>query len=573
MRKTWLIPVLVCLGLMSGCSGSGDQPQNQVLPSADAAADASSQPDAAADAAAEADSVAPMDGPTPDAIPDQEQPDQSSEPDGSEPPADAPVEAGTGHTQVTPGAPDRLLITGTILTPDEFYSGQVLVEGQKLTCVAQGTGCENSPGASGATRITTDGIVVPGLIDAHNHILFDIFDDSDWMPEHLYQNHDQWPNELRYKAMMETKHCLEGASQPAWCPAEWKGTDAAGNYRHFKCEMDKWGELKGLVAGTTAIVGLPGTSSGCFSSLARSLDTAQNDLFQDKIQTSALFPPSTSSADGVCANFTSDDTDAYLVHCGEGLDAKSLGEFATLGTVTTVDQCLYAPPTAITHGTAFTATEFAVMAQAGMKLTWSPRSNVSLYGQTTDIPSAIAAGVVVSLAPDWSMGGSVNLLDELKFADGWDNQHWNDILSPKDLVLMVTTNAAKAAALDDRLGALKLGYYADLSIIYGDVTDPYSAVIQAKPQTVALVMVGGKILYGDPEIQTAAPATPGCEALDVCGQPKFICVAEDDATVPYKLNQTFAQIKEALEAALTTSDQLTPDGYSFAPLSPLVNCQ
>ena len=28
--------------------------------------------------------------------------------------------------------------------------------------------------------------------------------------------------------------------------------------------------------------------------------------------------------------------------------------------------------TAITHGTAFTATEFATMAQKGMKLTWSP---------------------------------------------------------------------------------------------------------------------------------------------------------------------------------------------------------
>ena len=39
------------------------------------------------------------------------------------------------------------------------------------------------------------------------------------------------------------------------------------------------------------------------------------------------------------------------------------------------------------------------MAAYGMKLTWSPKSNVALYGATTDIPAALAAGVLVSLAP------------------------------------------------------------------------------------------------------------------------------------------------------------------------------
>src|SRR5205823_398295 len=120
---------------------------------------------------------------------------------------------------------------------------------------------------------------------------------------------------------------------------------------------------------------------------------------------------------------------AYLIHCGEGTDAKALAEYATLGSVTTTPGCLLAPPTAITHGTAFGAGEFASMAQHGMKLTWSPASNVSLYGQTADIPTALTAGVTVALAPDWSMGGSPNLLDEMRFADTWDNTHWSNRLS------------------------------------------------------------------------------------------------------------------------------------------------
>ncbi len=224
--------------------------------------------------------------------------------------------------------------------------------------------CSAASGAAGATIIDTKGIISPGLIDTHNHILFDIFDGDDWLPMQVYQDHDQWPSEARYMAMLDVKQCLVDDSQgkPAWCAQTPYGT-AAGSLR---CEIDKYGELKGLIAGTTSIVGLPGTSAACFGSLARSIDVAQNELASDEVQTSALFPPSDPST--VCANFTAGKTAAYLVHAGEGTDAKALGEFAQLGTLTTPPDCLYAPQTAITHATAFTATEFATMGAAGMKL-------------------------------------------------------------------------------------------------------------------------------------------------------------------------------------------------------------
>ena len=204
----------------------------------------------------------------------------------------------------------------------------------------------------GATVIDTHGVIAPGIIDTHNHILFDIFDDDDWTPSKLYTNHDDWTSEARYAAMLDVKQCLVNDSQgkPTWCANTPYGT-AAGSLR---CEFDKFGELKGLIAGTTSIVGLPGTSSACFGSLARSIDVAQNGLGIDAIQTSAIFPPSKTSADGVCANFASGTTKAYLIHCGEGTDAKALAEFATLARVTTTPGCLLAPQTTITHGTAFT---------------------------------------------------------------------------------------------------------------------------------------------------------------------------------------------------------------------------
>jgi hypothetical protein len=363
------------------------------------------------------------------------------------------------------------------------------------------------------------------------------------------------------------KQCLADDSQgkPTWCPTTYTG---AGSLR---CEMDKYGELKGVVAGTTSIVGLPGTSSGCFASLARSIDTPQNGLGADSIYTATAVPTSASTADGICADFASGKAHAYLVHCGEGTDATALGEFSKLNTITTTDGCLLAPQTTITHGTAFTATEFATMAQAGMKLTWSPASNVALYGATTNIPAALSAGVLLTIAPDWSMGGSQNILDEMRFADAWDDAHFSNVLAAKDLVAAVTKNAATVLGLDASIGQIKEGYVADLAVFTSTGATPWDAIVAARPKDVALTMVGGVAIYGDPALQAAAPAAPACETLDVCGTSKFVCVAQ--ASSANKLDQTYAQIKAALEAALTDADGLTPtDGFAFAPLAPLVTC-
>ena len=212
------------------------------------------------------------------------------------------------------------------------------------------------------------------------------------------------------------------------------------------------------------------------------------------------------------------------------------------------------------------------MGTSGMKLTWSPASNVALYGQTTQVPLAHDAKVLVALAPDWSMGGSQNMLDELRFADGWDNKNWGDVLKPDALFTMATANGAKVVALDDKIGHLKEGYVADIVVYTGNSAAPYDAILAATPKEVRLVMIGGVPLYGDKDLQALAPAKPGCEAIDICGSPKFLCVATTDTS--NKLDQTYTTIKAALEQAMTDADtQTAGDGFTFAPLAPLVKCK
>ena len=492
------------------------------------------------------------------------------------PPIDIPdggdAEGGPDGSTVTGDPTKGILIEGTIIGEAGPFEGQVLtLPNGTIACAEPGKACEADPQAAGVAHVRVDGIVLPGLIDTHNHILFDIFDDSDWLPTKKYQNHDEWTkeaNEPRYTVMVDVKQCLEDASQgkPTWCPATYNG---AGS---LKCEMEKWGELKALVAGTTSVVGLAGTAAPCYASLARSVDTQFNGLDADKVQTAAI-TPSKATADGVCANYASGKTAAYLIHIGEGLDQAARDELTKIGTLTTTANCLYAPQTAVTHGTSFGAPEFAIMKSKSMKLTWSPASNIALYGATTNVPMALDNGILVALAPDWSMGGSQNMLDEIRFAKKFSDTNWGGRLKSQDIVNMATKNAATVLGLSDKIGTIKKGFLADLFVVRGTRGTPYDAVTAASAKDVILTMVGGKVLYGDVDLRAIAHAGAACEDFDTCGSPKFLCVTEPGKTTD-KLNQTYAQIHGILEAAMKDIDTVRPAGIgsNFSPVAPVVAC-
>jgi hypothetical protein len=456
---------------------------------------------------------------------------------------------------VTPGVGSALLLRGTVVTPATAFTGEVLVVGDTITCAA--ASCAGQAGASTAWIVETNGLIFPGLIDTQNFTLFDAFDQSDWAPPAVYGSHNDWPSDPRYGALVDAKQYLNGEGAPSV---------------DLGCELDKYGELKGLIAGTTSIVGNAGGSERtCYGSIARTIDRTSNDLGADKIQTATLFP-STGSADQVCANFVGDSTDAYLVQIAEGTNTSARNEFTALGTVSTVDGCLYAPQTAIVHGTALADAELTTMAAAGMSLVWTPRSDVALYGATANVPLARAKGINVSLGTNGSITGSQNLLDELRYADEVDNATFGNVLAPQDLIQMATTGAAHALGLDVVLGSIAAGKKADLTVIAGACAAPSSALLGARPDDVRLVLVGGVPLYGDASLQAVAPAVPGCEALDVCGAPKFVCVAESGGTPTNKFDQTLAQIVASLAAGFDAYDALNLTQWQFAPIAPLVDC-
>ncbi len=455
---------------------------------------------------------------------------------------------------VAHGAGSALLLRGTIVTPTVAFVGEVLVQGDTIACVA--ASCAGQPGADTASIVETKGLIYPGLIDTFNSTLFDVFDESDWAPTLVYTNPSGWFSDPRYGALVDAKQYLNGE---------------AGSPVDYGCEMEKYGELKALIAGATSTVSVTGTGRACYGSLARTIDQSANDLGADYIQVNSIFP-NTAAADQVCAKFADNSTHAYLIDIAEGTNATALNTFTQLATVTTVDGCLYAPQTAIVHGTALGDTEFATMAEQGMSLVWLPHSDVTLYDQSANVPLALAKGINVSLGTNWSITGSHNLLDELRFADQIDNTRWGDMLSAYDLVQMVTTNAAKTLHLQDVLGSIDVGKKADLTVVAGTCSDPWSTLLHARTRDIRLVLVGGVALHGDPALQAAAPSVPGCETLDVCGVPKFTCVAESGGTVSNKFGQTYAEIHATLANGFAAYDAMNLTQWTFAPVTPLAGC-
>lgn len=465
---------------------------------------------------------------------------------------------GPGPVVESAGAVTRILLRGTVLAPSGPIAGELLIENNLITCVA--ASCSGEPGASGATVVQTNGIISPGLIDGHNHILFDIFNEDDWSPPQIYTNHNQWPNNAAYGEMVDAKQYLNGEM---------------GSPVYYGCEMLKYGEMKAIAAGTTSVQGSPGTGRACFASVARSIDVGQNDLPDDQMQTATIFP-SNSSADGVCANFADGDTNAYVIHIGEGVDMTARNEFDTLNTISTVDGCLYDAKTTIVHGTALDQSRLQIMANNGMDLVWSPKSNVFLYGggtdltKTTDIPAALGLGINVAVAPDWSLGGSPNMLDELRFADQVDNTAFGDILDAQILWEMATVNAANALGVSAYVGTLEVGKRADIAVFCPSDADPYQSILQSSPREVTAVFVDGRMLYGDDSLGAVAPMSSECEALDVCGRAKTVCIAETNGNPADKLDQTLAEIRATLEQAMVDYDAAL--GTSFAPIAPLFVC-
>lgn len=440
---------------------------------------------------------------------------------------------------VTAGASDRIVLRGRVIaSTGVIASGEVLIAVTgtgtsavgRITCVA--SSCAGRPGYVGATIINTAGVISPGLVDTHNHPQYNWM--PPWPPPRLFQNSDQWQGVAEYRAFTQPLRDNEGM---------------------YTCEMVKWGELRSLYAGTTTLQGAPNRI--CVTrTLVRNIEYGSDfeGIDRHRPNTLGIGTVNASTAMGLRADMDSGALTAYILHLAEGINESSRREFDLM-----LQRDLLTPAMVVIHGTALGAPEFDLMGRAGTKLVWSPRSNVILYGRTTDVGAALDAGILVALAPDWSPSGGPNLLSEMRYARYVSRNALNGRLTDRMIFDMATRNAALAV---DRpqVGEIAEGRYADIMVVPDRGCDAYSTIVDAPAADVRLVLLNGRPLYGDATVMTALPAAlrDRCEAVTTCGLSKTACVAINDST--NLLNQTAAEIEQRLRSFSTP--------YPLVPLCP-----
>lgn len=402
--------------------------------------------------------------------------------------------------------PGLYMVSGRIITPTESIDGQIVIRGDTIECVA--AECPEQPRA---TRIrVTDAFVVPGLIDAHNHVAYNVF--PKWQPPQLYQNRYQWQRSASYKAFKEPYNALKNS---------------------VYCEMVKYGELKALISGITTIQGTS-PNRNCFRVLVRNAENqSELGLGANHIRTSIL------GIDSFRDTVDWSETHAFVVHLAEGIDASSRAEFQTLK----AKQLLNANTTVI-HGTAFTSQEFSEMAAAGAKLVWSPQSNLVLYGETTNIRAAVDAGVLIALGVDWNPTGSDNIFEELRVAETASREEFDNAIPRERWLELITHNAAVVLGLEDKIGRLAPGLKADLVVLQRRDEEFAGSLLNTRTQDVQLVMVGGQAMYGNRAAMLKLRSSD-CEDLTIYGSRKRICVRNSSAAVE-KSTQSLAELRRIL---------------------------
>ncbi len=404
---------------------------------------------------------------------------------------------GRASAQDTP-----LALTGTLVTPNGIVqNGVVLIQAGRI--VAAGAQVSLPPGTR---TIDTHDVIAPGLIDLHNHLTWNVF--PRWKPIQEFGNRYDWQQKPIYKLLMDAPH---GALVD----------------EGLECQMERYAEVKAITEGETSVVG--GMYTSCDQGLARNLD-------YDPELSSGLgtilynvFPLSITESELAAANavLSANPRGSLLIHLAEGApkNAAASEEFYTLQ-----GRGLLKPGVSLIHATALAPQNFAAMAKAGVGLIWSPRSNIELYGDTTNVAAAKAANVVMALAPDWSPTGSVGLLGELNYASVWNQTQPASIFSDRELVSMATANPAMLAGLQDKIGSLAPNHVADLLVIHdtgkGKGKNAYWTLTHATPEDVDLVMVGGLATYGDPQLMRQLSKGQD-ETLHICGAEKTISFASE----------------------------------------------
>lgn len=441
-----------------------------------------------------------------------------------------------------------LALRGTIVTPEKVIDDGLLVityeeRNGKPVGIIKSVGAYSAGAvpSGDATVVDLTGYnIYPGFIDMHNHVHYNVSDL--WKPTYdIYPNRDVWPKDPRYSDWKKVRFYF--------------GRD----YKNLTVETTKWGEIRGLLCGSTMMQGYDGDAGG-YNLLCRNVENKGNNFGVDRINQSVMSVSmwykggrAEGAREKLLESFSNGRARRYIMHFCEGIDDRIRDEFVQLKNLNLLREEMVG-----IHSTGVRGSDWDAIAAAGQKVVWSPLSNLILYNQTTDIKRALSSGVPIehiSFGPDWAPSGTPGMLYEAKVVAEYNEREMGGLLTPQQMVQMMTSSPAIISSYDEFVGTLEQGKIADITVVKQGEGDAYESLLKAKIEDVSLVMVGGQPLYGTLDIYRQLGKGNDYEIFTMNGVEKAIDITEDG--VP-KGDQTLRELLTFLNGCFDEIRQNMP---------------
>ena len=287
-------------------------------------------------------------------------------------------------------------------------------------------------------------LLLPGLINAHDHLEFNLFPKLGKGP---YPNATEWAQDIYHPNESPAR---EHRAVP-------KGVRLT------------WGGIKNLVTGATTV---------CHHN--EYLPDVFDHAFPIRvIRRYALSHSLLHGADADAAFLESDSDVPFILHLGEGTDDESRAELYELDR-----RGLLSHRTVIVHGVALQEKEQSLVVERSAGVIWCPGSN--LYTLGTTLAAQFVQGYErVALGSDSALT-SDDLLAQIRLAYAMG--------IPANVIFeMVTTRSAKVLNLNGGEGRLSEGSVADLLVIPDRAVSPAQALVWMSPEDIDVVFLEGQV--------------------------------------------------------------------------------
>lgn len=339
-----------------------------------------------------------------------------------------------------------------ILTPDKFI---------KKAGILINDGIFENVGIQKGFTVEADGIIIPGLINSHDHLLGTYHPKVGNGP---YENWLPWDNDLKSSPVYEERQQIEN-----------RDLYLLGGYRNL---------LSGV---TTVSDHIPHFVNEPF------LDILPVKALRDYALSHAVVSFALGWGEGIAIEYQKavKGKMPFITHSGEGFDNETRSDIDVLEKSAALGEY-----TVLIHGIAFNDHDVKRIKKAGASVVWCADSNMYMFNRTADVKLMLSHNVNVCIGTDSPMSGGENLLHELKFNRKLYKKLYSEDLADEAIVKMITLNPSYAFKLHDH-GSIRPGNIADFVVISRSEDNPYSAVVNAQLEDVSLVVINGKPMYGD----------------------------------------------------------------------------